>query len=418
MKKLTIFFVMIVILLCGSFQASAEGETIRALLVGGASGIARWEHIIPIFEEKTGIKVQYETLDTQAMRQKEIILVATKDDTYDVYGTHFAHIGFFSEHFFPLDDYLNDDYLNDVMISAIEPFKNKRTEKIVALPLFMDARLMYYRKDHFAEAGIETPPKTWDELISVAQKLTTGERYGLGIVGAGNPLLRQYSDFLWQAGGDFISFDDNEPLFNSKEGLKALKYYVDLLRKYKVVPPDTVGMMWPENTQIFSQGLVSITFNWPSHEATIRQTLGPELYGFAPLPSDITSDSTAVAHGIAVNKYGHESNREAAVEFVKFASSPEMQVDLYKLQRQLPVTDSAWEKVINLAIEESEDEYERILALKEVCEYGKTWPVTEAWEEFMADFWTILEQALAGVLTPEEALDKAEEKYREILNKQ
>lgn len=41
-----------------------------------------------------------------------------------------------------------------------------------ALPLLGDAYGLYYNKDAFEEAGIESPPKTWSEFTEVAKKLT------------------------------------------------------------------------------------------------------------------------------------------------------------------------------------------------------------------------------------------------------
>ncbi|MFM9370201.1 ABC transporter substrate-binding protein [Streptomyces sp. Da 82-17] len=41
-----------------------------------------------------------------------------------------------------------------------------------ALPLLSDAYGLYYNKDAFKEAGIEQPPKTWEEFDEVAEKLT------------------------------------------------------------------------------------------------------------------------------------------------------------------------------------------------------------------------------------------------------
>ena len=37
---------------------------------------------------------------------------------------------------------------------------------------------MFYNKDLFNTAGIATPPKTWDEFISVIRKLSAKDKFG------------------------------------------------------------------------------------------------------------------------------------------------------------------------------------------------------------------------------------------------
>ena len=44
-----------------------------------------------------------------------------------------------------------------------------------------DPQFIYYRKSMFQAAGITQTPTTFDELITVAKKLTTGNRKGLYI---------------------------------------------------------------------------------------------------------------------------------------------------------------------------------------------------------------------------------------------
>ena len=53
--------------------------------------------------------------------------------------------------------------------------------KIYGLPYEVEPMAMYYSVDAFNEIGLteKDVPKTWDELLSVAKKLTNDKRYGV-----------------------------------------------------------------------------------------------------------------------------------------------------------------------------------------------------------------------------------------------
>ena len=77
--------------------------------------------------------------------------------------------------------------------------------KLLAIPFTFDLRTLFYRTDLFEEAGIEAPPTTWEEFVETAQKLNKPpDVYGFITVGKGDPVLREYSDRLWENGGDFL----------------------------------------------------------------------------------------------------------------------------------------------------------------------------------------------------------------------
>ena len=57
-------------------------------------------------------------------------------------------------------------------------------DQVYAFPMWTEpSALLYYRKDLLAEANLEVPT-TWAELVDVATKLTTNDRFGLAIIHA------------------------------------------------------------------------------------------------------------------------------------------------------------------------------------------------------------------------------------------
>src|SRR5690606_19270704 len=77
--------------------------------------------------------------------------------------------------------------------------------KIYGIPMEVEPMAIYYSVKAFEEAGLNENdvPKTWEELLDVAQKLTTPERYG--IVFETKPGYYQnftWYPFMWQGGGE------------------------------------------------------------------------------------------------------------------------------------------------------------------------------------------------------------------------
>ena len=101
--------------------------------------------------------------------------------------------------------------------------------KIYGLPYEVAPMAMFYSLDAFAEAGLTERdiPKSWDELLTVAKKLTNEKRFG--VLFETEPGYYQnftWYPFLWQGGGGFQT-KDGKSAFNSPATVQALKFWQD-----------------------------------------------------------------------------------------------------------------------------------------------------------------------------------------------
>ncbi|MFE3247183.1 ABC transporter substrate-binding protein [Streptomyces sp. NPDC059209] len=100
--------------------------------------------------------------------------------------------------------------------------------KLYALPVVLDTRIVVYRKDHFAEAGIKKTPANWAELRAVAKQLTQDDRLGFDPFSID---LRQcWETFLFANGGRLFSEDGKKVLFTEAGGVEALQFFKDLVK--------------------------------------------------------------------------------------------------------------------------------------------------------------------------------------------
>ncbi|MBD0841495.1 extracellular solute-binding protein [Streptomyces sp. TRM68416] len=98
--------------------------------------------------------------------------------------------------------------------------------KLYALPTVMATRLVAYRKDHFAAAGIKKPPANFAELRAMAKQLTKGDRMGIDPYSID---LRQcWETFLFAAGGSLFSADGRKVTFTDQRGVEALQFFKDV----------------------------------------------------------------------------------------------------------------------------------------------------------------------------------------------
>src|SRR5690606_8287041 len=104
---------------------------------------------------------------------------------------------------------------------------------------------------------IEAPPTTRDELLQIAMDTNDPPGvYGYVTVGRGDPALREFSDLLWENGGDFLEggLEPSPPTFNSDAGVEALQWWYDLIHTNEVTFPGTPAYEWKDSVGLFASG--------------------------------------------------------------------------------------------------------------------------------------------------------------------
>lgn len=121
----------------------------------------------------------------------------------------------------------SDDELNDI----VEVFRemNVWDGKYYGMPFNKSTRIMFYNVDYLEDAGVE-PPTTWDELYSVAEKLT-GEKDGKNVIGLGleNSVTLEFNQWVHQAGGVYFDEESEKFMMNSPEGKEALEFVYGMI---------------------------------------------------------------------------------------------------------------------------------------------------------------------------------------------
>ncbi|MFF2040331.1 ABC transporter substrate-binding protein [Kitasatospora sp. NPDC058170] len=299
------------------------------------------------FEQQTGIKVKLEVIPWSDLLNR--ILAATTSgqgpDVLNIGNTWSASLQATGA-LLPFDTAALDRiggkerFLPAALASAGAPGKDP-----AAVPLYSMAYGLYYNKRLFAEAGIDRPPATWEELVADGRRLTTGDRHGLAIEG-GNPSENVHHAFVLakQHGADF--FDPaGRPAFDSPGAVAAVKQYVGLLGTERIAAPGNAEYANNQSVTDFATGKAAMLM-WQAAGANLKSHgMNPEDYGVAPVPAPAGATgeraTTSMVAGINLAVFRNTHNTDGALKFVKFMTGTEEQTKLNRTYGSIPPVKDA-----------------------------------------------------------------------------
>ncbi|MFF9115011.1 ABC transporter substrate-binding protein [Streptomyces massasporeus] len=215
-----------------------------------------------------------------------------------------------------------------------------------AVPLYSMSYALYYNKKLFADAGISEPPATWDELVADGKKLSKDGKWALGMEGS-NPSENIHHAFVFakQHGADFFTADGKAD-FTGDATVAAVKQYVDLMAKDKVIAPGNAEYAQNQSVSDFAKGKTAMLL-WQSASANLEsQGMSKDDYGIAPVPVQSGTPGTgkqvnSMVAGINLAVFKNTDTTDGAAEFVKFMTSDAEQKILNKAYSTIPPVKSA-----------------------------------------------------------------------------
>jgi ABC-type glycerol-3-phosphate transport system substrate-binding protein len=232
-----------------------------------------------------------------------------------------------------------------------------------AVPLYSMAYALYYNKKSFADAGIAGPPATWDELIADGKKLSKGGKWGLGAEGSNaSENIHHAFVFAKQHGADFFTADGTAD-FTNDGVVSAVKQYVDLMAKDKIIAPGNAEYAQNQSVSDFAKGKNAMLL-WQSAAANLKsQGMSDDAYGIAPVPVQSGTPGTgtnvnSMVAGINLAVFKNTKNLDGATKFVKFLTSDAEQKILNGAYTSIPPvktaqTDTAFNSPSNAVLKDT-----------------------------------------------------------------
>jgi multiple sugar transport system substrate-binding protein len=332
-------------------------------------------------------------------RQEPDLLMAS-----DYISAPLARLGLLDEAPDYIERMVQENSLNEMVRDA--PYIDGRLYGIVTDAAW---QALYYNKAMFREAGLdpERPPRTWEELIDTADRLTvrrpdgTPVRAGFSVrkTGFKAGTADKWYTFLYSAGGTPYSEDGTRALFNSPEGREALDLYREILFDRHIDSVTHEG-----DQQGFGQGRVAM-FLREIHVGRFLQENYPDLeYGVAPIPAGATSVSSAGTSLYAVSEAS--PHRDEAWRFVQFLMQDEAYGRYVSIGGILPMTRSVAGRPPF-----STDPVMQVFLNQEVRSPG-AFPMVARASDVMGGY---IEQYCYGQIGADELLERAERDVNAVL---
>ena len=206
---------------------------------------------------------------------------------------------------------------------------------VFSIPHMTDARHVYYRRDILAKAGVDettafTTPKNVLQTLESLRR--AGIKYPL-VAPITTPFvnLSLVASWVWSVGADFIDSTGTRATFDRPEAIAGI---ADYYRTAEYIAPEFRQMDVLQTDREFCQGNIAITFSgsWLYHTihrfpawAQVRDNLG--------LALPVGQGSCGGTHLVI---WQHCAQEEAALEFVQYLTSPQVQADLSAVNCLLP----------------------------------------------------------------------------------
>lgn len=200
--------------------------------------------------------------------------------------------------------------------------------KVYGVPFQNSTPLLYYNKEQFKEAGLdpEKPPKTWQELIAAARKLTKRDGDRVTRWGIMMPSNYDYGGWILQAltmsnGGRWFNEEyGGEVYYDTPTMLGALTFWSDLVHKDKVHPAGE--QKGPGVSTAFLAGQTSMMLLSTGSLTHVR-TNAKFPYGVAFVPMNVRN-AVPIGGASLVQPVGlDEAKRKAGWTLITWLTSPE-----------------------------------------------------------------------------------------------
>ncbi len=238
------------------------------------------------------------------------------------------------------------DKMDEILVGSAKPFGMFEGVRY-GLPLEGgNLMMMYINAGLFKEAGLDPnrPPKTYDEMLEYAKKLTKYDadnkisQAGYAIRYKGHPfgIADKSAPFYHAWGAEWLNWDEKKAsgYLNSPQAVEALKYYAGLVQDVRV---SSVEIDNPAG--LFGQGLAGIMFRESWYEAWLLKNAPNIDFRIYPLPSHTMESGYTNNFPWAYNISNQlpEKDKKWIWELMRwYVNSPEVRKEHYVKSVMLP----------------------------------------------------------------------------------
>ncbi len=281
--------------------------------------------------------------------------------------------------------------------------------RLYAIPWYVDTRVLFYRKDLLARAGVTRPPQTWEAWLAAMQRLREQGRYAILL-----PVNEWQVPVILaqQLGAGMLREEGRYGDFRAAPFRRAFAFYVDLFRQglAPAVSDTQVSNLYQE----FAEGYFGLYLTGPWNLGEFRSRLPDRLqdqWDTAPLPApDVSYPGVSLAGGASLALSPRSRQREHAWQLIQFLAESPVQAGFYRSTGDLPARVSAWDDP-----DLGQDSKAR--AFRVQLEHVAAVPKVPEWERIASKLAHYAESTVRGEMTEDAALTALDQDVDAILEK-
>jgi ABC-type glycerol-3-phosphate transport system substrate-binding protein len=312
----------------------------------------------------------------------------------------------------PLDDYIEADaeelteYFDDIAPSMLQAMSYQGRQ--YQLPFTWNGPVIHYNRQIFEEAGIGRPAEDWsvDEFLTIAQELTTDDRFGYVVT---NAYWGGAIPWIFVAGSDLLNEDWTESRANAPETIEAIQFNHDLIWEHQVAPRAEAGM---DVIGMFASGQLAMIGTGGGNNRLASINAGMEsadAFDIIRFPMWRTQTHEFGGTGFPIMR--SSPNPDAAWELTKFLIRRESIIAFVNAVSQTPARRSvAYEDWVK-----PDTPPEHYTIYWDVLDDSKPVPAPPEYNEIESIFLRYYGLVLADELTAEDAMNQAHDEISTVL---
>jgi multiple sugar transport system substrate-binding protein len=281
---------------------------------------------------------------------------------------------------------------------------------LYGVPWYVDTRLLFYRRDLLAEAGVVAPPASWPAWLEAMRAIKA--RVGPGRFAILLP-LNEYEQLLTlalQQDDPLLRDGDRWGNFRSAGFRRALGFYLDIFAEQ--LAPVVTNVQVPNAWDELGRGYYSFMVHGPWSIGELKRRLPAAQqasWGTMPLPGP-SGPGAAIAGGCSLVVFRRSAHPHEAWQLIEYLSQPDVQRRFYLLTGNLPPRRAAWTEPPLVS-----DPY--VAAFRDQLERVRRTPPVPEWERIAIEMRVVSERAARRVspaTTPAERAAIIDEAVAEI----
>ena len=402
---------------CGESTGAKTTKLVVAAVQGNEDGPLKKD--VGNYKSQTGIEVQVVEFPYADLFTKLVTTFTANDSSYDLcmmddpwmpkFGTMNA--------LQPLDSnfgFTRDSDIPTVVYDVgtwppphgpVPPTEQSKAQHLYGITIVGNVEMFMYRSDK------SSAPTSWTDVLNNAKTYNAANFYGYVTRGkATNPVSSDSLPILWSFGGNI--FDDNWKVqLDSADSITAVDFLTRKLKQY--AEPGAESFDAAERSQAMATGKAYQSTVWPGEitgiveDPTVSQVKGKVAY--IPIPQGPSGKGLGMMGNWLLGIPKGSKNGQAAADFIKWMLNT-TNMRNYVAQGGIPIRTS----ILNDSSLTAANPYFPALA-KSFASVPNWRPRTDQWGAVETSYGTAMNAAVAGLMTPQAAMQKAAGEIRTLM---